>query len=441
MFDEVAGLFRRCGPILSADRNDVIIKRFFPSSLEVGRRIAKETLRLPEEAVQQYVESIHRGWGGRHNNLGDFLTRRFDEVAPRLDLPAGFTPSASLKQLIASYFVHEYAVQSAALFNPSMVPHPEQPTDIASDGRLRVIISLRATGEGHISSVVFREGVLSPSGEVSLKPISKVPLDGGSVTSDESGASSFYFNPITGHEFVVDAEEYTIQFPASVPLDRRVLFPCVRCQSNGVEDARFVRFEGGAFYGTFTAYDGQSIRPQLVETADFETFRVRKITGAIKNKGMALFPRKIQGKYWMLSRQDDVNVLCMHSDSLFHWENPQVLLRPQEPWEMFKMGNCGSPIETPKGWLVLTHGVGPMRRYCLGVAMLDLNDPTKVIGRMKSPLIAPNEAEREGYVPNVVYACGALLHNNTLVIPYATSDSMSSFGTVSLTDLYSALGL
>jgi len=233
---------------------------------------------------------------------------------------------------------------------------------------------------------------------------------------------------------------YEVRFAKGQPVSQRVIFPSSPSQSNGIEDARFVRFvnDDGSFtyYATYTAYDGKIILPQLLETADFLHFKFITLNGpAVQNKGMALFPRKIDGHYAMISRQDDENILIMFSDNIHFWSEPKLLLSPAEPWEFIKMGNCGSPIETDAGWLVLSHGVGAMRKYCIGAFLLDLKDPTRVIGRLREPLLAPNEAEREGYVPNVVYTCGALLHGRELVVPYAMSDSATSFATVSLDKL------
>jgi predicted GH43/DUF377 family glycosyl hydrolase len=237
---------------------------------------------------------------------------------------------------------------------------------------------------------------------------------------------------------------YEVNFAPETRVSQRVLFPSAPSQSNGIEDARFVCFQNGdgsfTYYATYTAYDGKITLPQLLETTDFLHFRFNTLNGpAVQNKGMALFPRKINGHYMMLSRQDDENILIMASDNLHFWSEPKLLLAPAEPWEFFKMGNCGSPLETEAGWLVLSHGVGAMRKYCLGAFLLDLNDPTRVIGRLREPLLSPNEAEREGYVPNVVYTCGALLHDRELVIPYAMSDSATSFATVSLDQLLAAM--
>jgi predicted GH43/DUF377 family glycosyl hydrolase len=237
---------------------------------------------------------------------------------------------------------------------------------------------------------------------------------------------------------------YEVNFAPDTRVSQRVLFPSVPSQSNGIEDARFVRFQNdnGSFtyYATYTAYDGKITLPQLLETADFVHFKFSTLNGpAVQNKGMALFPRKINGQYVMLSRQDDENILLMFSDNIHFWQTPKLLLAPVQPWEFVKIGNCGSPIETEAGWLVFSHGVGAMRKYCLGAFLLDLNDPTRVLGRLREPLLSPNESEREGYVPNVVYTCGALLHGRELIIPYAMSDSATSFATVSLDELLGAM--
>jgi predicted GH43/DUF377 family glycosyl hydrolase len=237
---------------------------------------------------------------------------------------------------------------------------------------------------------------------------------------------------------------YEISFAEGLALSERIIFPVSSNESNGIEDARFVRFtdDGGAvtYYATYTAYNGRDILPQLIETQDFLHFRVLTLNGdAAQNKGMALFPRKIDGRYAMLSRQDDENLFIMLSDNPHYWSDPQMLLRPAEPWESVKIGNCGSPIETKAGWLVITHGVGPMRKYCIGAALLDLNDPTKVIGRLREPLLCPEGDEREGYVPNVVYSCGSLVHGNQLILPYAMSDTATAIASVSLDEILKAL--
>jgi predicted GH43/DUF377 family glycosyl hydrolase len=390
--------------------------------------------------------------------------------------------------LIGALFSGEYALESAALFNPSMVPHPDQSG--VPEGGLRFIMSLRATGEGHISSIEFRTGVIAADGAIGVEPVSRfvtVPVlvpnptyrkksfitklqemgfDDGHTSAvmtpladiftlqelDESmrrvrreskPVSRDLRRALEGFRWLADSN-YEINFSSKLALSERIIFPVSPNESNGIEDARFVRFtddDGSVLYcATYTAYNGRTILPQFIETQDFLHFRVLTLNGsAVQNKGMALFPRRIAGRYAMLSRQDDQNLFIMFSDSLHHWSNPQVILRPAEMWESVKIGNCGSPIETEAGWLVITHGVGPMRKYCIGAALLDLEDPTKVIGRLREPLLSPEGNEREGYVPNVVYSCGSLLHGRDLILPFAMSDKVTAIATVSLDDLLAAL--
>jgi predicted GH43/DUF377 family glycosyl hydrolase len=302
----------------------------------------------------------------------------------------------------------EYSVEAAALFNPSIVMHPDQSG--LQEGQIRFVLSLRATGEGHISSLEFMNGTLDSRGRVEL-----------------ADTTRFATLPSTIRE--IDTNLTEISFDPQSELSERVLFPVTDDESNGIEDVRFVRFENNTYYGTFTAYDGSRIKSKLLETRDFITFKNHAMRGAaIKDKGMALFPRKIDGRYAMISRQDDLNIRIMFSDDILHWEDSQIIVEPSNYWEFRKIGNCSSPIETEEGWFLLTHGVGPMRKYEIGACLLDRNDPTRLKGRLKHALISPDEEEREGYVPNVVYTCGALLHENQLLIPYAMSDSISGFG-------------
>jgi predicted GH43/DUF377 family glycosyl hydrolase len=396
--------------------------------------------------------------------------------------------SRERRLLIGAQFSGEYALESAALFNPSIVPHPDQ-THVP-EGGLRFIMSLRATGEGHISSIEFREGLLSPEGTISINPVSRyvtlpevVPnplyrkkrfivklheigfynecavavmsplgddftrseltLTVSQVRRETQPISHDFRRTLECIQWLADSN-YEVQFPANLALSERIIFPISDNESNGIEDARFVRFveDDGTvmYYATYTAYNGRAILPQLIETQDFLHFRILTLNGnAVQNKGMALFPRKVNGSYAMLSRQDDENLFIMFSDNPHHWNDPQILLRPAEPWETVKVGNCGSPIETEAGWLVITHGVGPMRKYCLGAALLDLNDPTKVIGRLREPLLSPEGNEREGYVPNVVYSCGSLIHGTELILPYAMSDKATAVASVPLKKLLAAL--
>ena len=497
-----SNILQRRGPFLVAEKSRVILRRLYPGSHEAARLIVDRVLSLSDEEAQQELSVILDEWADRHRDLVNILRSRYREICANLS----FRPDRAehVKTLIGAYFMHEYSIESAALFNPSVVPHPDQSG--LAPGSLRLIISLRATGEGHVSSVSFREAIVNAHNRISLeqnhlnrlseaqrhadakyekkkfleelqevRALTEPWSNGHRVTAKkiiESLQDEFTLqelrnacseqlapNKITASfEDLTDASvrdetvqallllaeaTYTVIFPQDSKMSERVLFPSAPSQSNGIEDARFVLLEDQQYYATFTAYNGRSAVPQLMSTSDFSsiTFRVMHGNG-ISNKGMALFPRKINGRFWMLSRQDDVSVMIMESEHINLWNDPVPLITPKEPWEFFKMGNCGSPIETPKGWLVLTHGVGPMRRYCIGAAMLDLDDPKKIIGRMKKPLIAPNESEREGYVPNVVYSCGCILHNgNEVIIPYAMSDSVSSFATVSLEDLYKAMDI
>ena len=406
----------------------------------------------------------------------------------KIYLEPGAQPSPERQMLIGAYFTHEYSPESAALFNPSIVPHPDQSG--LPKGALRFILSLRATGEGHISSITFRTGSGSAQQRITLTPPvpfvtepERVPnaaytkglfahkLEEAGVQNDFAGVCWTSFTRISrsrslrqcprglgpdgGHHRrhggprrtrhpVAGGVELRSELRAQSRISQRVLFPSAPSQSNGIEDARFVRFQNDdgrfTYYATYTAYDGKITLPQLLETPDFVHFKFSTLNGpAVQNKGMALFPRKINRQYVMLSRQDDENILLMFSDNIHFWQTPRLLLPPARPWEFIKIGNCGSPIETKAGWLVLSHGVGAMRKYCLGAFLLDLADPTRVIGRLREPLLSPNEAEREGYVPNVVYTCGALLHGRELIIPYAMSDSATSFATMPLDEVLGAM--
>ncbi|MBI2898198.1 MAG: glycoside hydrolase family 130 protein [Deltaproteobacteria bacterium] len=476
---------KRIGPTLTPDRSRVLLRPFHPTSEEIARRIVGRVLALSDEEVTRQHQLVLGEFEDRHEHLEQILRDRFIEVRRYLD-GAG-EPSPARQVLIGSCFTHEYSPESAALFNPSIVPHPDQRG--LPPGALRFILSLRATGEGHISSITFRVGTVSAQHRITLKP--QVPL----VTEPEPVPNPLYErelfarklqeaglqNELCQHvlgqlpeafdlgdlrrvlaadlqshpaEAMADRaargilllaeSNFEVHFSPESQITQRILFPFTSSQRNGIEDARFVRFQDEdatfTYYATYTAYDGRLTLPQLLETPDFVHFRFSTLNGpAVQNKGMALFPRKINGQYAMVSRQDDENILLMFSDNIRFWQTPKILLSPSEPWEFLKIGNCGSPIETEAGWLVLSHGVGAMRKYCLGAFLLDREDPTRLIGRLREPLLVPNEAEREGYVPNVVYTCGALLHGRELVIPYAMSDYATSFATVSLDELLAAM--
>lgn len=477
---------RRHSTVLRPNSARVIIRPFIPADGKRNATIIGRALALTEQEVEQELQSVLAEFATRHVDIESPLLRHFEKVQAHI-----FThrPLSKARQLlVGALFSGEYALESSALFNPSIVPHPDQ-TGVP-DGGLRFVMSLRATGEGHISSVEFRVGLVSSDGNVVVEPASRFailpevapnptyfkkrfliklhemgfdndctaavmdPL-GDEFTRSALAGSAARFRQETmpvskdvdrtleSIQWLADSN-YELQFPSNAALSERVIFPVSTNESNGIEDARFVRFEDDdetvTYYATYTAYNGRDILPQLIETEDFRHFRVVTLNGnAVQNKGMALFPRRVNGRYAMLSRQDDENILVMYSDRPHHWTDPKVVLRPAEPWESVKVGNCGSPIETDAGWLVITHGVGPMRKYCIGAALLDLNDPGKVIGRLREPLLSPDANERDGYVPNVVYSCGSLIHNNELILPYAMNDHATAVVSVSLDSLLSAL--
>ncbi|MGA9453330.1 MAG: glycoside hydrolase family 130 protein [Verrucomicrobiia bacterium] len=477
---------KRIGPTLVPDHSRVLMRPFYPSSDDIARRIVARVRALPEEEIAQLLGRVLGEFADRHERVEQIFRNRFAQVCHYL----GETWEASTERqaLIGAHFTHEYSPESAALFNPSIVPHPDQSG--LPRGALRFILSLRATGEGHISSITFRTGTASAQHRITLTPPVPFVIEPERVPNpayekklfcrklQEAGVQNDFCQRVLDQlpeAFILDdlhrvltterrqtdpadttadravrgilllaESNYEVHFAPDSRVSQRVLFPSTASQSNGIEDARFVRFQNddGSFtcYATYTAYDGKITLPQLLETPDFFHFKFSTLNGpAVQNKGMALFPRKINGHYAMLSRQDDENILLMFSDNVRFWQTPKLLLTPVQPWEFFKIGNCGSPIETEAGWLVLSHGVGAMRKYCLGAFLLDLADPTRVIGRLREPLLSPNESEREGYVPNVVYTCGALLHRRELIIPYAMSDTATSFATVPLDELLAAM--
>lgn len=471
---------------LHPDNARVILRSFIPSNVHLIKTIINRALALTDDDVHTQLNGIRAGFQDRHFDIESLLHAHYEKV--RKHVVAKKPLSLNRQLLIGALFSGEYALESAALFNPSIVPHPDQ--SAAPAGGLRFIMSLRATGEGHISSIEFRAGTLSSDGHITLDPVSRfvtvpevvpdpryekesfviklqemgfddkyvaavmVPLGEHFTRSDlnqQVGTVRHEANPATRHlqrtlehiQWLADSN-YELQFSDTLTISERILFPVSSNETNGIEDARFVRFvdDDGSFkyYATYTAYNGRDILPQLIETEDFLHFRIRTLNGnAVQNKGMALFPRRINGLYAMLSRQDDENLFIMFSESAHHWNDPHIILRPAEMWESVKIGNCGSPIETEAGWLVITHGVGPMRKYCIGAILLDLNDPTQVIGRLKQPLLSPEENEREGYVPNVVYSCGSLIHGRALILPFALSDTASVIATLQVDDLLEAL--
>jgi len=476
---------KRASTIITPDPTQVLLRPFNPGDAGRAGRIFSRIMSLPEDQIGPLVEEVSAEFSQRHQHIREIFLARFEQLRELLSLDEEV--SEQRRQLVGSYFLAEYSLQSAALFNPSIVPHPDQ-TGVPA-GALRFVLSLRATGEGHISSITFRTGLIQPGNRI------EVDTPQGFLTEPRQVPDSVYEKALfvrkllelgfqseltrrvmsrlgetftmaelrssleaevrrsllsdgmdhadqdAGHGiWMLARSNFQVQFKPEHALSGRILFPATPSQSNGIEDARFVRFQkdDGAYcyYATFTAYDGRVIMPQLVETSDFLLFHFTTLNGpAAANKGMALFPRKINGLFAMLSRQDNENIYLMFSDNVHFWYERTVLLKPAFPWELIQIGNCGSPIETEAGWLVLSHGVGPMRQYCIGAFLLDRNDPSKVIGRLREPLIKPNENERAGYVPNVVYSCGALLHGGELIIPYGLADRASGFATVPLSEV------
>ena len=384
-----------------------------------ANHIVDRVLALDWDAVASQLEDVLDNFLGRHRNLLETFEARADEMEDAFATHGAF--SKMQRQLIGAYFLSEYSFEASALFNPSIVSHPDQSN--APKGGLRFILSLRAIGEGHVSSLTFRAGTIAADGNVTIDPTARL-------------ASS---PRISEHTSQADGEHVELIFKPEEDLSERVIFPVTAAQSNGIEDARFVEFtdEGRTtYYATYTAYSGRAIRSELIETTDFLTFRMRPLTGnAAGNKGMALFPRKIGGKYAMIARQDNENLYLIYSDDLYRWDGGQAILKPEFPWEFVQIGNCGSPIELDEGWLLLTHGVGPVRKYSIGAALLDKNEPSKVLARSREPLLRPEPSEREGYVPNVVYTCGAMRHNDQIILPYAVSDTFSNLATIKISAL------
>ena len=468
------------------DTSRVITLLHLPDDRYRISKIIKRIMGLSETAAKNLITQIMIDFSGRHEDIGHIFERHLNEVKDYL--PRNTMLSDVQKALIGAYFTKEYAIESAALFNPSIVPHPDQSR--LKKGSLRFIMSLRATGEGHVSSIVFRSGVLDRHNTFLFDPISDfvetpdLQLDAVYKRNvfqrklNEMGASNeitvcvlnqmpedFTYKELIDKIGILRAEpqfsetiqnrtfeiirwladsNYEVIFHPDHRISERVIFPVSKNESRGIEDARFVQFfnDNGevVYFATYTAYNGITILPQLIETKDFIKFNILTLNGkAVQNKGMALFPRKIGGRYAMLSRQDGENNHIMFSDNIHFWQNSQIIQEPEYPWEFIQIGNCGSPLETDKGWIVLTHGVGPMRKYCIGAILLDLENPTKIIARLDEPLLAPHEKEREGYVPNVVYSCGAIIHNDELVIPYAMSDINSGVATVVVSELLNCM--
>ena len=413
---------------LRPDPARVIVRPFKPSTeprdlnptdKTRANHIVERVLNLDFKTATGQLADVLENFQGRHRNLLEKFELRADEM--EVALLAHSTFSEVQRQLIGAYFMHEYSFEASALFNPSIVPHPDQSG--IPKGSLRFILSLRAVGEGHVSSLTFRAGTIAADGSITVDPTARLATI-----------------PRIRHRMAgPHGDEVEVVFRPEQDISERVIFPVTESQSNGIEDARFVQFSDGGrrtYYATYTAYKGTAIRSELIETSGFLSFRMMPLHGAAaRNKGMALFPRKIDGKYAMIARQDNENLYLIYSDDLYRWEGGQAILKPQFPWEFVQIGNCGSPVELEEGWLMLTHGVGPVRKYSIGAALLDKRDPSRVLARSSEPLLRPEPSEREGYVPNVVYTCGAMKHNDQLILPYAVSDTYSNFATIKISAL------
>ncbi len=388
-----------------------------------ANHIVDRVLALEPDTMLHELNDVLESFQGRHRNLLEIFDARAVEMEEALVAHAPFTKEQ--RWLVGAYFMHEYSFEAAALFNPSIVPHVDQ--SAAPAGGVCFILSLRAVGEGHVSSLTFRSGCIAADGRVTIDPTSRLACIP-KLMSRVPGA---------------DGDVVELGFDAEEDISERVIFPVTESQSNGIEDARFVDFVDGddrMYYATYTAYSGRAIRSEMIATRDFVTFKMSPLSGsAARNKGMALFPRRINGRYAMIARQDNENLYLIYSDDLYRWEGGHALLKPQYPWEFVQIGNCGSPIELDEGWLLLTHGVGPVRRYSIGAVLLDKADPAKVLGRLREPLMRPEPAERQGYVPNVVYTCGGMRHEDQIILPYAASDTFSNFATIKIPALLTAL--
>lgn len=462
-----------------------VVARFFYNGEPRAKGIIQQVLDMTDAEADIIITPILREFSKRHRNITRIFERHCDKLknlftSMKIDMS---NLSYKRRLLIGSYFTNEYSIESAAFFNPSIVEDVDQSG--LEEGEKRVIISFRAVGEGHVSSIVFRRGLIDKNNIVSFVPSGSYVDEPDIIRNSIYQKSIFFQNAVSiklpdavmkevqdklpdNFEYVALKQViremqqryqidhllkkglerllwladsyYEINFSLDTDISDRVIFPYSDAESRGIEDARFVRYtnEKGEvrFYATYTAFDGITIQPKLLETRDFYHFNIMPLYGeGAANKNLALFPRKINGKYAMLSRIDGINNYIMYSDKINIWEKPQILQTPRYPWEFVQIGNCGSPIETEEGWLLITHGVGPMRTYCIGASLFDLDNPQKEIGRLRQPLILPNKDEREGYVPNVLYSCGSMVNNDVLIIPYGLSDYASGFANVPLSKL------
>lgn len=403
---------------LQAEPSKVVIRPFHiapearnrtPAQAARVQRIFTAVSKMSEEECARELEIVNVDFATRHWQTKNVYLTRYEHVLAQLGLDVAL--SELHRELVGAYFCHEYSYAAAAVMNPSIVLHPDQSG--LRRGDQRFVLSLRTVGEGHISSVSFREGILAADGELTLWP--QPPFSMAAESEDPTPAAN-----VVAHR------------PPSVPISGLVIFPFTQAQRNGLEDLRLVRFvedDGRAiYYGAYTAYSGASISSEMLTTQNFSAFKLEQMSGgAARNKGMALFPRRINGEYAVIGRQDGESLFYLTSRDLLHWEGGDLLMQPKYPWELVQIGNCGAPIELDEGWLLLTHGVGAMRQYSIGAALLDKADPRRVIARSSKPILSPSTETREGYVPNVVYTCGALKHGDQLFLPYGVADSSVAF--------------
>ncbi|WP_144299857.1 glycoside hydrolase family 130 protein [Elioraea rosea] len=426
-----AGLVRQ-ELLLRPDPARVVVRPFRPTTeprdlnptdKTRANHIVDRVLGLDPAAAKHQLLDVVEHFEGRHRDLLHTFEARADEMEDAFEAHASF--SKVQRQLVGAYFMHEYSFEAAALFNPSIVEHPDQ-TGVP-EGACRFVLSVRAVGEGHISSLTFRTGIVTEDGQISVDRASHLAT----------------IPRVKERSIGCDGECVALEFAPGYDISERVIFPVTLAQSNGIEDARFVAFDDAGvrtYYATYTAYSGRAIRSELLETKDFLSFRMSPLAGAAaRNKGMALFPHRIGGRYAMIGRQDNENLYLIFSDDLMVWEGGVAILTPRFPWEFVQIGNCGSPIAVDQGWLLLTHGVGPVRKYSIGAVLLDKDDPSRVIGRLREPLVKPDPSEREGYVPNVVYTCGAMAHHGRIILPYAVSDTFCSFATIGVDELIASM--
>ncbi len=417
---------------LHADPSRVVVRPFHIAFGGIGNppgrteRLVGEVLAMDAQEARDQLEVVLKDFEARHWQTRRVFMTRYDQIEDLLGLD-GREISDEKRQLIGAYFCQEYSYAAAALMNPSAVPHFDQSG--MPPGSMRILMSMRAVGEGHISSVAFREGIVTDTFELMLAP--EPPF---ATATDMIGRT----------DETMPAGAVTVHRHRDSTLSGTVMFPITEAQSKGLEDMRIVRFQHDdgtwEWIGTYTAYNGSQIQSELMRTRDFRAFDLVPMTGAAsRNKGMALFPRTVDGRYMMIGRSDGENVFLLKSDDLTHWDDGQKILTPQYPWELVQLGNCGPPIELDEGWLLLTHGVGAMRKYSIGAVLLDKRDPAKVIGRTSEPLLAAKDQDREGYVPNVVYSCGAIRHNDTLFIPYGIADSSIGFAFMPIGELLAAM--